>query len=51
MSTVAPAGGCKARRRSRIPPVSAVESVAGHQDATRSACGAACFIRVLSHLI
>src|SRR5215208_3555013 len=28
MSTVAPAGGCEARRRSRIPPVSAVESVA-----------------------
>src|SRR5215203_2906736 len=29
----------------------AVSFVAGHREATRSACGAACFMRVLSHFI
>src|SRR5215212_8365355 len=36
------------------PTSRSAESIAllvGHQDATRSACGAACFMRVLSHFI
>src|SRR5829696_3631231 len=33
------------------PLIEAIPLLVSHQDATRSACGAACFMRVLSHFI
>jgi hypothetical protein len=42
---------CPLAKSVHEPFVEAVSFVASHQEATRSACVAACFIRVLSHFI